>query len=116
MTRTQLCPKELRPIGADGADLQMPQLMRYGDVRLGGEDFDLRMQRQHRRGSYRGIDSVWRWTRDAISVEHPRLSDRPVAIHLLRRLVSPVVKRVLMGVDEGERREHRDGEQTEQDL
>jgi hypothetical protein len=117
MTRTQLCLlKERRCIVADGADLQMPKLMRHGDVRFGGEDFELRMQIEHRRGEHRRIDSIRRWTRDAIGAEHPRLCDRQVAIHNLSRIVSPVVKGVLMSVDERERREHRDCEHAEQNL
>jgi hypothetical protein len=100
----------------DGADLQMPKLMRHRNVRFGGEDFDLLAQvgrRYKRRGR---IDSIRGWAYDAISPDRPGLRKCQMAAFLANRFVGPVVKSVLMCVDERECREHRDAKHTEQHL
>jgi hypothetical protein len=114
MTRTQLCePKERRRVVADGPYLQMPKLMGHGDIRFGSMDFDLRLQINWRLRRWR-IDPIRRWMRDAICAEHPRFRERQVAIHKPDGFVGPVVKSVLMSVNEGGRRQHRHGKHTEQ--
>ncbi len=116
MTRVQLCGPIRRHIVVDGTYLEMPKLMQYRNVSFGGENLDLQTQKRSRRRRRRRIDSNRCWRCDAIGADHPRLRERYMAGRQTNGFVCPVVKGVVMSMDERERREHRDAENAEQDL
>lgn len=100
----------------DGTDLEMPKLMRDLNVCLGGEDFDLLTEVGRSYRWRRRIDSIRRWACDAIGADRLRLSNGNMTVYQANRFIRPVMRGVLMGVDEGKRREHRDAENAEQNL
>jgi hypothetical protein len=94
----------------------MPKLMRDRNVRLGGDDFDLLTQVRRRQRRSRWINPIRCGTGDTIGADRPRLRERQMSAHCADGFVSPVVRGVLMSVDEWERREHRDADSAEQNL